>query len=468
MVKTRFSPSPTGLMHLGNLRTALFNVLLARSLNQSDPGAIFLLRVEDTDLARSREEFTQKLLEDLQWLDLHWQEGPYYQSQRHDLYEQYYQQLLNEGRAYWCFCSETELSITRRTQLAQGVAPRYSGTCRHLTPAQIEAKKAGKVVPALRFRIPDNEVIIFDDFIQGKKTFSANDIGDFIIKKADGSAAFMFCNAVDDALMQVTHVMRGEDHLTNTPRQLLILKALGLSAPQYGHMPLILGFDGKPLSKRNGSQSIESLRRQGFFPQAIVNYLSRLGHHYEQDMLGSLAMLGEQFSIAHIGRSPARFDEMQLRHWQKEVVLRLTEDEFIAWVQEAIAGLVPVEQYTMFVHTVKQNVVFPSDAADWATQLLSENYSLDDPRAQQSLETMGLTHLIVLKEAIQAEGEDYAKVQQHVAAQTGLTGKSLFMPIRAAVTGRTYGPELAKIFLLMGKSRLLLRVEKAVDRLYKA
>ena len=467
MSKTRFSHSPTGLMHLGNLRTALFNVLLAKSLAQQGQTATFLLRIEDTDFARSQKEFSEKLIQDLEWLDLHWQEGPYYQSARHDIYEKYYQQLLNDKKAYWCFCSETELAITRKTQLSQGIAPRYPGTCRHLTQAQVEEKKSKGIVPALRFRTPDNELIEFDDFIQGKKVFSANDIGDFIIKKADGSASFMFCNAVDDALMNVTHVMRGEDHLTNTPRQLLVLKALGLPALQYGHMPLILGFDGKPLSKRNGSQSVEELRREGYFPLAIINYLSRLGHHYDNDTFCSLQTLGEQFSMSHIGRSPARFDEMQLRHWQKEVVIRLTDDEFIEWVKTDIAEFVEEDKFMVFAQTVKQNVVFPADAKDWAKQLLSDDYVLDDPKALAALQEVGLTNLIAIKEAIQSEGENYSQVQAKVSAQTGLKGKALFMPIRSAITGRSYGPELAKIFTLMGKARLLLRIERAIEMTYK-
>jgi nondiscriminating glutamyl-tRNA synthetase len=467
MSKTRFSPSPTGLMHLGNLRTALFNVLLAKSFASQQKEAVFLLRIEDTDQARSQKEFSEKLIQDLSWLDLHWQEGPYYQSERNDIYEKYYQQLIDEKKAYWCFCSETELAITRKTQLSQGIAPRYPGTCRHLTPAQLEQKKAKGVVPALRFLSPENETIEFEDFIQGKKVFSSNDIGDFIIKKADGSSSFMFCNAVDDALMNVTHVMRGEDHLTNTPRQLMVLKALGLPAMQYGHMALILGYDGKPLSKRNGSQSVEELKRQGYFPQAIINYLSRLGHHYENEHLSSLEELGKDFSMNHIGRSPARFDEAQLKHWQKEVVSRLSDDDFIVWVKDDIAEFVSPDQYPIFAQTVKQNVVFPSDAKDWAKQLLSDDYALDDPKALAALKDAGLQNLIAVKEAIQAEGEDYSKVQAKVVAQTGLKGKALFMPIRSAITGRTYGPELAKIFTLMGKGRLLLRVERAIEMLYK-
>ncbi len=378
--KARFSPSPTGLMHFGNLRTALFNVLLAKAHTAHSPHpGTFLLRIEDTDMARSEQEFTEKLMHDLRWLGLDWQEGPgvegpygpYHQSHRHEIYEKYYQQLIAQKQAYWCYCSETELAIARKSQLAAGKPPRYSGTCRELTPEQQQAKVAKGLKPALRFRIPDNEIIEFDDFIQGPKHFVANDIGDFIIKKADNSASFMFCNAVDDSLMQVSHVMRGEDHLTNTPRQLLILKALRMPAPLYGHMPLILGFDGKPLSKRNGSQSIESLREQGYFPIAINNYLSRLGHHFEHEQLLSLDELGKHFAAKNIGRSPARFDLAQLNHWQKEAIMHASDEEFWQWVAPFVAELVG-DHAQAFTTTFKQNCILPTDAKAWAEQILTD------------------------------------------------------------------------------------------------
>lgn len=475
-VKTRFCPSPTGLMHLGNLRTALFNVLLAKAYQAKREEASFLLRIEDTDMARSEGEFSEKLMSDLAWLDLHWQEGPkysgrhepYYQSQRTGIYEQFYQQLLDNKQAYWCFCTDTELTITRKTQVQAGIPPRYAGTCRHLTEEQIAARKAKGLIPALRFRIPDVEHIHFDDFIQGHKNFATDDIGDFIIKKADGSASFMFCNAVDDALMEVTHVMRGEDHLTNTPRQLLVLKTLGLKAPLYGHMPLILGFDGKPLSKRNGSQSVESLREQGYFPLAILNYLSRLGHHFEVETLLSLDDLGRHFAVAHIGRSPARFDLAQLKHWQKEVVLQKTESEFSDWIKSFVEQNVPQDKLSMFVQTIKQNVVLPEDAVDWAKQLLSDDCQWESEAVASLISDAGKKVLESLKEAIEIEGDDYAKVVNKVTSATGQKGKQLFLPLRSAITGRVSGPELAKIFLLMGKDALLKRAQKAKEVTFSA
>lgn len=466
--KTRFCPSPTGLMHLGNLRTALFNDLLAKSFFANHNAlSSFLLRIEDTDMARSSMDFTAKLIHDLRWLGLHWHEGPeqpgghgpYFQAQRVEIYEQYYQQLIAQKRAYWCYCTDTELTIARKNQLNAGLPPRYAGTCRNLTQEQIQVRKDKGLTPALRFRIPDNEEIQFDDFIQGPKSFSTNDIGDFIIKKADGSASFMFCNAVDDALMKVTHVMRGEDHLTNTPRQLLVLKALNFSAPLYGHMPLILGFDGKPLSKRNGSQSVEALREQGYFPLAIINYLSRLGHHFEIETLLSLEDLGRHFSLSHVGRSPARFDLAQLKHWQKETVLTLSDEECWGWIEGSLKAFhLDKAKAHLFTQTVKQNVVLPEDALAWAQQLLLDDIEYDEDAKSHLSDIQFLNSL---EKAIEEEGEAYQAVVNKLTNLTGKKGKALFMPLRACITGRCYGPELAKIFLLMGKTLLLNRVKQA-------
>ena len=470
--KARFCPSPTGLMHFGNLRTALFNVLLAKAHTAHSPqSGSFLLRIEDTDMARSEQEFTEKLMHDLKWLGLTWQEGPevsgkhapYFQSQRLDIYEKYYQQLIEQQQAYWCYCSEVELAIARKSQLAAGMPPRYSGTCRHLTEEQRAQKAAKGQPPALRFRIPDNETIEFDDFIQGPKLFAANDIGDFIIKKADGSSSFMFCNAVDDSLMQVTHVMRGEDHLTNTPRQLLILTALRLSAPTYGHMPLILGFDGKPLSKRNGSQSIESLREQGYFPIAINNYLSRLGHHFEHEQLLSLDELGSHFAAKNIGRSPARFDLAQLNHWQKEAVMQCSDAAFWEWVAPQVAEVVK-DKSQAFTSTFKQNCILPSDAKGWATQIMTEQPVWDE-EALSHLTKETLNVLEQLAVAIEKEGDNYQAVIANVGSALGIKGKALFLPVRSAITGRVFGPELVKIFPLMGKDALLNRVELAKQQI---
>ncbi|HET7369399.1 MAG TPA: glutamate--tRNA ligase, partial [Gammaproteobacteria bacterium] len=285
-IRTRFAPSPTGLLHLGNVRTALFSALAARA-----GGGDFVLRVEDTDAARSRPEWIEALLDDLRWLGVEWAEGPdvggsrgpYRQSERAAIYNDHFKRLIDVGHAYACFCTPAELAASREAQRAAGQPPRYAGTCANLSKVEIEAKRQSGVPAALRFRVPAGIELRFDDVVRGPQTFVSDAIGDFVIRRADGTPAFFFCNALDDALMGVTHVLRGEDHLANTPRQMLLLEALDLTAPRYGHLGLLVGDDGAPLSKRHGSASLHDLRERGVLPGAVLNYLARLGHHYADD-----------------------------------------------------------------------------------------------------------------------------------------------------------------------------------------
>ena len=264
-IVTRFAPSPTGALHLGNARTALFNYLLARRA-----GGRFILRIEDTDLERSTDAYLTALVDDLRWLGIDWQEGPgiggpaapYRQSERSTLYADFQERLIVTGAAYPCYCTPSELELSRKAMLAAGKPPRYAGTCRELTAAQRRDRAARGLAATLRFRVHHGAEVAFDDFVHGPQRFATDEIGDFIVRRADGSAAFFFCNAVDDALMGITHVLRGADHLTNTPRQILVLGALGLQAPAYGHVSLIVGEDGAPLSKRHGAASLADLRRQ--------------------------------------------------------------------------------------------------------------------------------------------------------------------------------------------------------------
>jgi nondiscriminating glutamyl-tRNA synthetase len=463
--KTRFCPSPTGLMHLGNLRTALFNVLLAQSEQAQGKQGHFLLRIEDTDLARSKDEYVDKMKRDLAWLGLHWQEGPdvggehtpYFQSERVSIYEGYYAKLLEQDKAYYCFCTEQSLSMSRKAQLAAGQPPRYSGTCRHLSAEQIEKKKQAGIVPTLRFRIPDDAEVRFDDLIQGPKVFATNDIGDFIIQKQDQSATFMFCNGVDDALMGVTHALRGEDHLTNTPRQILILQALNLPIPQYGHMPLIVGEDGKPLSKRNGSMSIEELRQAGYWPLAILNYLSRLGHHYTQDKFLTLLELGSEFAVSRIGRSPARFDPNQLQHWQKEAILHTERHAIWSWVKPEVESIVPNELHDQFIETIRDNILFPSDAKAWAISLFRAS---DLSSVAETLKEAGNEYFEIALNAAKEKGTDVAYIIQALKTGTQKKGKALFLPLRIALTGRGDGPELAKICDLLGREKMVERFDQ--------
>jgi glutamyl-tRNA synthetase len=408
-------------------------------------------------------------LEDLRWLGLDWQAGPlvedgetsYYQSQRGEIYAKYYTQLEQQGQTvYPCFCSPQELALSRRLQQSAGQAPRYAGTCAHLSPAEIAAKLAKGLQPTLRFRVPRGQTVEFVDLVRGPQKFACDDLGDFIIRRADGTPAFFFCNAVDDALMGITHVLRGEDHLANTPRQQLILQALGLPIPQYGHISLILGHDGTPLSKRNGSQSIQELRTQGWLAAGVVNYLARLGHTCSHDHFLSLPALAQEFSIERLGRAPAHFDEQQLRHWQQVAVSQTTEEPLWQWMGEAVHTLVPSSARAEFVATVRPNVVYPQDALYWARILFTEDWQIQ-PAAQALITEAGKAFLEEAVKTLKETQADYKKWVALLKDRTGKKGKTLFMPLRAALTGETHGPEMVHLLPLLGLERARERLQRA-------
>lgn len=450
-IKTRFAPSPTGLIHIGNARTALFSALL---------GEQFLLRIEDTDAERSQSAFVEALIDDLRWLGLSWGEGPqdatpnpdWFQSQRGDIYKTYYEQLEQSGRAYPCFCTPQELEIHRKVQLSSGRPPRYSGKCAKLSSEERTARLMKGLEPTLRFRVDSGSVIEFNDGGRGPQRFQTDDIGDFIIRRADGSAAFFFCNAIDDSLMGVTRVVRGEDHLTNTPRQIMILRALDLPVPQYAHTALILGDDGAPLSKRNGSRSIQELRESGFFPLAIVNLMARLGHHYDSDALMDFNRLKAGFQLASLGRSPARFDITHLHHWQSLVLRQVSDKDLDAWLSHETRLLVPSDAWPAFRDLVRSNCEFPQDARIWAQILFT-----DEPLAPGAIEADEAYFRAALA-AHDQHPTDYAGFIASLKSTSGAKGKALFMPLRMALTGRHDGPELAQLYLLLPSARLKHRL----------
>ncbi|PNT89176.1 glutamate--tRNA ligase [Coxiella burnetii] len=463
MMKSRFCPSPTGLMHLGNARTALFNYLFAKSKD-----GIFLLRIEDTDVERSKETFDLGLQEDLRWLNLEWQEGPgagegngpYHQSKRQAIYDDYYQRLEEADQAYPCFCSEEQLRLSRKIQRSAGKPPRYAGTCRSLSAAEIEKKKAEGLQPALRFRVPDDEVVVFADLVRGEQRFQTNDIGDFIIRRANGTSPFMFCNAIDDALMGVSHVLRGEDHLTNTPRQLLILQALELPVPTYAHIALIVGPDGSPLSKRHGSRGIKELRDNGYLPLALTNYLARLGHYYASDELLSLAELAKGFNVESLSKSPAKFNAQQLDYWQKQTVNQLPNDDFWEWAGSELQSQIPTDKDDLFLTTVKPNVSFPRDVAYWVNVCFGKTLNLETAQSEL-LRATGNRYFEEAFEAFKKFGKDLNSVVSHLKEKLNLKGKPLYQPLRIALTGAEHGPELAKLILIMDYETIQNRLQEA-------
>jgi glutamyl-tRNA synthetase len=462
---TRFAPSPTGLLHLGNVRTALFNHLLARR-----HGGRFLLRLEDTDAMRGHERYAVALQEDLRWLGLDWDEGPgvggphgpYAQSERGALYREHFERLRAAGRAYPCFCSEHELAVARKTALAAGRPPRYSGKCRGLGPAEVAARQAEGRPATLRFRVDDTRDIGFDDAVRGRQRFAGADIGDFVIRRSDGTPAFFFCNALDDALMGVTLVVRGEDHLTNTPRQVLLLEALGLPAPGYAHIALVVGADGAPLSKRTGSQSVQELRAAGYLPAAVNNYLARLGHTYESNALLDAADLAAGFALERLHRAPARYDAQQLGHWQREALRHAPVAELLRWAAPATEQPLPADAAEAFLEAVRGNVLFPADVAHWA-QIVFGDALVPTHAARAAIATAGAEFFDVARRALERHGTDFRALSAMARSATGLSGKNLFQPLRAALTGELDGPELARLLPLIGAGRARERLRAAAE-----
>ncbi len=464
-VKTRFAPSPTGFIHLGNARTALFNALLGRG-----PEASFLLRIEDTDRERSRDEFVNALQEDLIWLGLQWQEGPvvdgdqgpYFQSQRDAIYQRYYRELEQRDLAYPCFCSEAELKLSRKLQRSAGQPPRYSGKCAQLSEEERARRLRDNPNPTLRFRVPRDRDIEFDDLVRGPQRFASKEIGDFIIRRGDGSAAFFFSNAIDDALMGVTHVLRGEDHLTNTPRQQLILEALGLQPPRYGHISMIVGHDGAPLSKRHGSRSIRELRQQGYLPAAVVNYLARLGHKYEQEDLLSLDELAAAFRFERLGKAPARYDAHQLLHWQHQALAAAGDDEIWQWMGVEVRELVGEERKDEFLDLIVANISFPEHALHWARIVYQDPLDLPDAMREVVAEA-GHEFFRQALVALDLHPADFKAFANAIKQATGAKGKALFQPLRAALTGELGGPEMSKLMLALGPERMRQRLQACLQ-----
>jgi nondiscriminating glutamyl-tRNA synthetase len=453
---TRFAPSPTGELHLGNARTALFNLLLARH-----GGGRFVLRIEDTDTERSREVHTGGLLEDLRWLGIEWdagpdredERGPYRQSQRGEIYARHLDALEQRQAVYPCFCTPLELQLSRRAQLAAGKPPRYAGTCRELSAAE-RASRAARGPATLRFRVPRGERIEFLDFVRGPQSFLSDDIGDFVVRRADGSGAFFFCNAVDDACMGVSHALRGEDHLTNTPRQLLILSALGLPAPSYGHVALIVGADGAPLSKRHGAVSVREYRGRGYQPLALANHLFRLGHSGAQHGLLGLDDMARAFDPTHLGRAPARFDEQQLRVWQKDAVHHLSPEAARNWLAAVMPAGLDAGAARAFIAAVLPNLVLPEDARPWVEIVFGDPPALA-AAGEELVRGAGTGYFAAAAAAAATSSDDLPAIAAAARAASGRKGAALYMPLRLALTGRADGPELAPLLKAMppGKAR---------------
>jgi nondiscriminating glutamyl-tRNA synthetase len=470
-VRVRFAPSPTGLLHIGNARTALYNKLFAL---QHD--GVFILRIEDTDVVRLDPAAEAAIMEDLRWLGLEWDEGPdaggedgpYRQSERDEIYQEYAQRLLQEERAYHCYCTPEELAEMREQLLAKGERPRYLGRCRGLSPQQAQELESEGRKPSLRFVIPAGATVLHD-IIHGKKVFENNLLEDFVIMRSDGRPAYNFAAVVDDALMEITHVIRGEDHLPNTPRQILLYEALGFTLPRFAHHPFLVAPEGERLSKRYGATSVRAYRDEGFLPQAVVNYLALLGGGISGgEEIMSWEQMIEQFSLERIARSPAAFDVGKLRWLNRHHLRAMGGEEIIQHARTFLQGLplegVKKEWLMRVMDAVKENVETLAEIKGYLSIFLPEEFSLDDEAQSVLAEDGALQAVKAMEEVVKGleEEEDFAQIVAALKKRTALKGKKLFAPIRAALTGRVEGPELKNILPLLGKRVILARLAQAL------
>ncbi|HXE80581.1 MAG TPA: glutamate--tRNA ligase [Vicinamibacterales bacterium] len=461
-MRVRFAPSPTGHLHVGNARTALFNWLLARHA-----GGAFILRIEDTDAERSTAESERAILDDLRWLGLTWDEGPdiggphapYRQSERLAIYQAHASRLLDSGRAYYCFCSASQLEADRQAAIAEGRPPRYRGTCRALDPAESRRRVEAGEPAAVRFAVPPGRDVSFDDVVRGRVAFQADVIGDPVLLRSDGRPAYNFAVVVDDATMEVTHVVRGEDHVSNTPRQILIYEALGYTPPQFAHLSLVLGPDHAPLSKRHGATSVAEFRARGYLPEALFNYLALIGWSpgHDEELLPP-EELARRFRLEDVGHSAGVFDENKLawvnRHYLKQAAPERVARLVLEYLRSAGWANSTDQRAHDYLASLVPIVSTSVDRLDQAPERLSflfeydarKSLARDDVRAEfEDPGARGVAgHLAsVLSDAPRLTDRDLFRAQvQRLRERTGLKGRALLHPVRVALMGEPQGPEL--------------------------
>lgn len=460
MVRTRFAPSPTGYLHVGGARTALFNWAFARH-----HGGQFILRIEDTDQERSTEASVQAILEGMQWLNLDWDEGPFYQMQRLGRYQEVAELLLKNGHAYWCYASKEALDAMRDAQRARGEKPRYDGRWRHggVPPAGVK--------PVLRFKNPEAGEVVWQDLVKGEIRIANAELDDLVLMRADGVPTYNFGVVVDDLDMGMTHVIRGDDHVNNTPRQINLYRAIGADCPLFGHVPMILGPDGERLSKRHGAVSVTQYRDEGFLPQALLNYLARLGWSHGDDEIFSAEQLKGWFALDHISRSPARFDGEKLlwlnQHYLKEMSKETLAELLAPLLIERGCDLAGGPDLTLVADLLRARAHLLPEMADAAVYF----YRQLNPRPDDVA-----THLtpvaLALLEAVRTSLADVAWTPEalsgllkEIAKAHGVKMGQIGVPMRVAVCGEAQTPSIDQVLSLLGREEVLRRLSATLDRL---
>lgn len=475
-VRVRFAPSPTGPLHIGGARSALFNYLFARA-----NGGEFILRSEDTDLERSSKESEQNIMESLRWLGIDWDEGPdkggpygpYRQTERLSIYRELTNRLLAEGKAYYCYCTEEELEDQRRDFMEKGELPRYNGRCFSLSTQDREQFEKEGRVPVVRFHVPRDREIVVHDLVRGDVTFESNGIGDFVLVKSDGLPTYNYAVVIDDALMKISHVIRAEEHLSNTPRQILLYEAFGFKLPHFAHISLILGKDRSKMSKRHGATSVVQYKELGYLPEAVVNFLALLGWSPggEEEVL-NLAQIIENFSLDRVAKNPAVFDIDKLR-WLNGVYIRQSPVDKIA--EMALPYLIKAgyvqenpsekdkEWVKLVVAALQEHFETVSEITGHMDILVGEDVTLENDEAAAILrEDTFLQVVASFREKIASEDEltpeKVKELLKSIVKELKLGGKKVYMPLRIALTGKMHGPELHYIIPILGKELALKRI----------
>lgn len=481
-IRVRYAPSPTGHLHIGNARTALFNYLYARNT-----GGKFIIRIEDTDQKRNIEGGEESQLKYLKWLGMDWDEsvdidgsfGPYRQSERNGIYELYYKQLLEKDLAYKCYCTAEELEAEREANSDSHQIVGYSGRCAHLTDEQVaQFEKEGRE-PSIRIRVPEGKVFAWDDMVKGHVSFESEVIGgDFVIVKKDGTPTYNFAVTVDDHLMEMSHVLRGDDHISNTPKQLLVYEALGWDAPIFGHMTLIVNENRKKLSKRDESiiQFIEQYEELGYLPEALFNFITLLGWSPSgEEEIFSKNELIQIFDPSRLSKSPALFDKQKLAWMNNQYIKKLDIERL---VQISLPHLVKAGRVnedmteeerawaTDLIHLYQEQMSYGAEIVQLSELFFKDEVELDDEAkavlAEEEVHQVLSAFLSEVQGLEEVTPESVKTAIKAVQKGTGQKGKKLFMPIRVATTGQTHGPDLQKSIALLGKEKIIQRLTKFI------
>jgi len=470
-VRVRFAPSPTGNLHLGSVRTALFNFVFARKNN-----GVFILRIEDTDKERSKKEYVDDILESLRWLGINWDEGPFFQSERISLYQKIIEELLLKDKAYYCFCTKEELEQKRQYQISQGIAPKYDRKCLSLSKNEVNAKISQGLSYVIRLKVPD-KILVFNDLLRGEIKYDLSLIGDFVIAKSETEPLFHLSTPIDDYYQGITHIIRGADHIPNTPKQIMIYKALNWKIPIYVHIPLILGEGGGKLSKRHGAKSIAEYRKDGFLPEALVNFLILLGWHPQQDNeVINIKQIIEQFNLEKIEKKSAILNLKKL-FWLNKVYLRNKSSEEIINMIENDSMLKDLIFYLKFydyeknlkiielgkerantIREIFETVKFFFESFDYPRELLAwKNYSLEEIKKS----------LINTYESLKNISEDNFKANYLKLILDSLSEDKgyVYWPLRVALTGLQASPPPIEIMEIIGKNKTLNLLEKAINKI---